>query len=213
MINYQLELDKLIQKLEIQDKVPKLFIHSCCAPCSTYVIEYLSQYFELTVFYYNPNIWPRDEYQLRAKEQRRLIKEMTTKYPVQLLVGDYEPDLFFEGAKGLEQEPECGSRCSMCYELRLQKTGEMAVKYQSDFFATTLTISPMKKSKTLNDIGERIAEEVGVTYLSTDFKKKGGFQRSTVLSEEYNLYRQNFCGCIYSKIAMEKVMKQREEHS
>lgn len=202
-MNYQLELDKEIKKNEEAGKVPTLLLHSCCAPCSTYVIEYLSQFFMLTIYYYNPNISPRDEYDLRAKEQRRLISEMETKYPVELIVGDYEPELFLKGAKGLEQEPESGARCLMCYELRLRKSGEVAKKLGSDFFATTLTISPMKKSQVLNDIGYKIEQELGVPYLGTDFKKKGGFKRSTELSDEHNLYRQNFCGCIFSKIAME----------
>lgn len=207
-MNYQLALDKQIELLEknreLTNQVPTLFLHSCCAPCSTYVIEYLSKYFALTIFYYNPNISPKDEYELRAKEQRRLISEMETKYPVTLLVGDYEPELFLKGAKGLEKEPECGKRCLMCYELRLRKTAEVAKKLKSDFFATTLTISPMKKSQVLNDIGYQLEKELEVPYLGTDFKKKGGFKRSTELSDIHNLYRQNFCGCIFSKMEMER---------
>lgn len=210
-MNYQLELDKQLTQLEAAGEVPKLMLHSCCAPCSSYVIEYMSNHFDLTVFYYNPNISPREEYDLRAKEQRRLIREMDTKYPVKLVVGDYEAKQFFKEVKGLEQEPECGARCHICYEMRLRKTGELAKESGSDFFATTLTISPMKKSQVLNDIGYKLSEELGVPYLGTDFKKKGGNKRSTELSKEHNLYRQNFCGCIFSKIAMEAWEKERQE--
>lgn len=214
-MNYQLELDKMLAKLEESGTVPKLMLHSCCAPCSSYVIEYMSSYFDLTVFYYNPNISPRDEYDLRAKEQRRLIRAMDTKYPVKLVVGDYDAKKFFTEVKGLEQEPECGARCLVCYEMRLQKTGEMAKESGSDYFATTLTISPMKKSQVLNDIGYKIAKELDIEYMGTDFKKKGGNKRSTELSKEHDLYRQNFCGCIFSKIAMEaweaeKALKEKE---
>lgn len=203
MTNYQLELEKIIKINQENNRIPTLLLHSCCAPCSSYVIEYLSNYFYLTVFYYNPNISPRGEYNLRVQEQQRFIEEIETKYPVKFLIGAYHADLFFSSVKGLEKEPECGARCNICYELRLKKTGELAQELGSDYFATTLTISPMKKSKVLNDIGTLIEEEVGGTYLATDFKKKGGYLRSTELSQEHNLYRQNFCGCIYSKLAME----------
>lgn len=208
-MNYQLELDKMLAEFDSMGIVPKLMLHSCCAPCSSYVIEYMAKHFDLTVFYYNPNISPRDEYNLRAREQRRLIREMDTKYPVKLVVGDYDAKNFFTAVKGLEKEPECGARCHICYEMRLQKTGELAKQLGSDYFATTLTISPMKKSQVLNDIGYKISKELEIEYLGTDFKKKSGNKRSTELSKEHNLYRQNFCGCIFSKIAMEAWEKEK----
>ena len=203
-MNYQIELEKILQGIQISvDKgqiPPKLLLHSCCAPCSSYVIEYLSQHMPITVFYYNPNISPSDEYEKRANEQRRLIETMETKYKVDFLLGDYESERFFELAKGLEKEPECGERCRRCYILRMNETAKLAKKLEYDFFATTLTISPMKSAQKLNEIGIKIQEELSVAYLQSDFKKKNGYKRSTELSHEYGLYRQDFCGCIFSKI-------------
>ncbi len=209
-MNYQKKMEAVINDLEIEQKTPRLLLHSCCAPCSTYVIEYLSQYFEITVFYYNPNISPIKEYELRAAEQRRLITEMKTKYPVTLVIGDYDSNKFFALAKGLELEPECGKRCEKCYELRIKASGEIAKTLGCDYFTTTLTISPMKAAGKLNEIGVRIAKEIqGVMYLESDFKKKGGYKRSTEISREHQLYRQNFCGCIYSKLNMERAQKEK----
>ena len=197
-INYQKELDKLIAKFTEEGRVPSLLLHSCCAPCSSYCIEYLSQYFHVTVFYYNPNIYPDDEYYHRVKEQQRFINEFPTKYPVDFIEGDYDKSSFYDIAKGLEKEPEKGKRCHKCYDLRLRRTATVAREKMFDFFSTTLTISPMKDSQVLNEIGEAIGKELGVNWLYSDFKKKEGYKRSTEISKEYDMYRQDYCGCVYS---------------
>lgn len=197
-INYQKELDKLIAELEKEGRVPSLLLHSCCGPCSSYCIEYLSQYFNITVFYYNPNIYPDEEYYHRVKEQQRFIEAFPAKHKVSFIEGDFDKESFYAIAKGLEQEPEKGARCHKCYELRLRRTAEVARKKGFDFFTTTLTISPMKDSQVLNEIGIRIGEEEGIKWLPSDFKKKEGFKRSTELSAEYDMYRQDYCGCVFS---------------
>ena len=197
-INYQKELDKLIAKFTEEGRVPSLLLHSCCAPCSSYCIEYLSQYFHVTVFYYNPNIYPDDEYYHRVKEQQRFINEFPTKYPVDFIEGDYDKSSFYDIAKGLEKEPEKGKRCHKCYDLRLRRTATVAKEKMFYFFSTTLTISPMKDSQVLNEIGEAIGKELGVNWLYSDFKKKEGYKRSTEISKEYDMYRQDYCGCVYS---------------
>lgn len=199
-INYQKKLDLFIDRLVADGTTPKLMLHSCCAPCSSYCIEYLSQYFEITVFYYNPNIYPDEEYWLRVKEQQRFIENFPTKNKVSFIEGDYDKQCFYDMAKGLENVPERGERCHKCYELRLRKTAEIAKKEQCDYFATTLTISPQKDSSVLNAIGERIANDLGnsVKYLATDFKKKSGYLRSCEISKEYDMYRQDYCGCVFS---------------
>ncbi|MGN0481114.1 MAG: epoxyqueuosine reductase QueH [Lachnospiraceae bacterium] len=194
-INYQLELDKIINGLK---DVPRLLLHSCCAPCSSYCIEYLSQYFDVTVFYYNPNISKSEEYQKRVAEQIRLIKTMPTKNKVSYIIEDYEPREFFDAVKGLEHCREGGERCFACYELRLDRTARAAVQGGFDYFSTTLTISPLKNSSRLNEIGLGLQNRYGVKYLVSDFKKRNGYKRSIELSREYNLYRQDYCGCIYS---------------
>lgn len=198
--NYQRELDKLLAQLTT---VPRLLLHSCCAPCSSYVLEYLRRYFEITVFYYNPNISMEAEYRKRVEEQKRLINAYNqlsdSGYPIAVIEGDYEPEVFYAAAKGLEQCPEGGERCFACYELRLGKTAALAKKQAYDYFATTLTISPLKNATKLNEIGERLAETYQISWLPSDFKKKNGYKRSIELSAEYGLYRQNYCGCVYSK--------------
>ena len=198
MTNYQLETDKIIKQLT-PDNVPSLLLHACCAPCSSYVIEYLSKYFKITVFYYNPNISPDNEYRYRANEQKRLIESMPLENPVEFLEGEYIPDDFFDISKGLENEPEGGARCAKCFNLRLSKTAETAKQGNYDYFTTTLTISPLKNAKLINNIGIELSKKYDVPYLQSDFKKKNGYKRSIVLSKEYNLYRQNYCGCIFSK--------------
>lgn len=197
-INYQKELDKLIASLQKEEKVPTLLLHSCCAPCSSYVLEYLSNYFHITVLYYNPNIYPESEYSKRIVEQQTLIREMDTKYPVQFIAGDYDKEKFYEMAKGLEEVKEGGVRCFKCYELRLREAAEIAKKGGYDYFTTTLSISPLKNSAKLNEIGLKLAEEYGVAYLTSDFKKKNGYKRSVELSAQYGLYRQDYCGCEFS---------------
>ena len=197
--NYQKELDKIIERLTQKGEVPTLLLHSCCAPCSSYCLEYLRQYFKITVFYYNPNISESAEYKKRVEEQIRFIKEFPAPNKVEFIEGDYEPELYYSTVKGLEREPEGGERCFKCYELRLRKTAMLARELGFDYFTTTLTISPLKNSVKLNEIGLKAAEETGTNYLLSDFKKKEGYKRSIELSKEYNLYRQNYCGCVYSK--------------
>ena len=197
--NYQKELDSLIEKNAKEAKVPTLFLHACCAPCSSYALEYLSNYFKITVVFYNPNITEKQEYDYRLSEEKRLISQMQFKYPVALIEGEYCPENFFELAKGLEDAPERGGRCFKCYEERLRYTANLAKEHNADFFATTLTLSPLKNATAINNIGEKIAKELSVSYLCTDFKKKGGYLRSIELSKEYDLYRQNYCGCVYSR--------------
>ncbi|MEJ8743625.1 epoxyqueuosine reductase QueH [Mediterraneibacter sp. HCN-7094] len=203
-MNYQKELDKLILELKKEEKVPRLLLHSCCAPCSSYVLEYLSQYFEVTVFYYNPNIYPESEYTKRVLEQQKLISEMRFKHPVTFIAGNYDSEKFYNMARGLENVKEGGERCFKCYELRLREAAKIAKNGEYDFFTTTLSISPLKNAQKLNEIGMLLAEEYGIEYLLSDFKKKNGYKRSVELSEQYGLYRQDYCGCVFS-------MKERKE--
>jgi len=198
-INFQKELDKLIIKLQEQNKVPTLLLHSCCAPCSSYVIEYLSQYFHLTVFYYNPNISELEEYKKRVQEQKRLISEFPTKYKVDFLEGTYDNENYNKSVSGLEDCKEGGKRCFVCFDMRLRETAKVAKQGGFDYFTTTLSISPLKNSAKLNEIGHNLGIEYGIEYLLSDFKKKDGYKRSTELSKQYDLYRQNYCGCIFSK--------------
>ncbi len=197
-MNYQKELEKLIHTLQKEQHIPKLLLHSCCAPCSSYVLEYLSDYFEITVFYYNPNIFPENEYTKRILEQQTLIHEMKTKYPISFIAGNYDRELFYEAVKGLEHLKEGGERCFKCYELRLRETARIAKECDYDYFTTTLSISPLKNADKLNQIGNAIASEYGLRYLQSDFKKKNGYKRSIELSKEYGLYRQDYCGCEFS---------------
>ena len=204
--NYQKELDKFISKIQ-GNYIPRLLLHSCCAPCSSYCMEYLSEYFDITVFYYNPNIEPQDEYLLRVREQQRLIKEMPLKRPVEFFEGRYDPENFHELVRGYELEPERGKRCDICFRLRLGEAARVAKENGFEYFTTTLSISPLKSAEKLNTIGEELAEKYGIKYLNSDFKKKGGYQRSVELSGQYDLYRQDYCGCVYSKEARHKELK------
>ena len=196
--NYQRELEQLIDNIE-PGRVPALLLHACCAPCSIYCLEYLSQHFSITVLFYNPNISPAEEYQKRVDEIRRLISELPAKNKISLIEGRYLPEEFYSSVKGLELEPEGGKRCPVCFELRLREAALTAKKLGFDYFTTTLSISPLKDAEKLNDIGKMLSDEYGVAYLYSDFKKKNGYKRSIELSREYNLYRQNFCGCVFSK--------------
>ncbi|HJA99836.1 MAG TPA: epoxyqueuosine reductase QueH [Candidatus Mediterraneibacter merdavium] len=198
-INYQKELDKILIKLGQEQRVPTLLIHSCCAPCSSYVLEYLSEYFEITVFYYNPNIYPESEYTKRIVEQQKLIQDMDFKHPVSFMAGEYEKEKFYAMSEGMEHLKEGGARCMKCYELRLSEAAKQAAAGGFDYFTTTLSISPMKNAQKLNEIGVRVGKEHGVEYLVSDFKKKNGYKRSVELSKEYGLYRQDYCGCIFSR--------------
>lgn len=197
--NYQKELEAELANIEKEGRVPGLFLHSCCAPCSSYVLEYLSNYFEITVLYYNPNIFPESEYTKRIWEQQKLIDEMNVKYPISFMAGPYDKEKFYEMAKGLEEVKEGGVRCFGCYELRLRETARIAAQAGFDYFTTTLSISPLKNAEKLNEIGVKLAEEYGVSYLLSDFKKKNGYKRSIELSKQYGLYRQDYCGCEFSK--------------
>lgn len=198
-MNYQKELDKLITKLTAEGKCPRLLLHSCCAPCSSYVLEYLSGYFEITVFYYNPNIYPESEYTKRILEQQTLIGEMNFHNPVSFAAGTYDREEFLRTVKGLEHLKEGGERCMKCYELRLREAAKLAAQGGFDYFTTTLSISPHKNADKLNEIGNRLAAEYGVSYLPSDFKKKNGYKRSIELSKKYGLYRQDYCGCEFSR--------------
>lgn len=236
--NYQRELDQIIEKIGAEEKgAPTLFLHSCCAPCSSYVLEYLRKYFRITVFYYNPNITEDAEYRKRVAEQKRLIaayNEKLTKtvkidwdedmgnglrsahaadgradcesepHKIEIVEGDYEPKRFFEMAEGMERCPEGGERCFACYELRLRETAVWAKEGKFDYFTTTLSISPLKNAAKLNEIGERLAMEYGTVWLPSDFKKREGYKRSVELSGEYGLYRQDYCGCVYSRAERER---------
>ncbi|MBO6149542.1 MAG: epoxyqueuosine reductase QueH [Clostridium sp.] len=201
--NYQKEMDTLIEGLKSEGRVPSLFLHACCAPCSSYVLEYLSEYFEITLFYYNPNISPAEEYRARVEEVKRLLAAMPLRHPVRLLEGRYDPENFYEAVKGHEQDPERGERCTICYRLRLEEAARLAAEGGYDYFTTTLSISPLKDCGRLNRIGDEMGEKYGVRHLHADFKKKNGYRRSVELSGEYGLYRQNYCGCIFSKKARE----------
>ena len=199
-MNYQLELEKIIKE---NNGIKTLLLHSCCAPCSSYVLEYLSDYFEITVLYYNPNIYPLEEYNKRKNEQIRFINEFKSKNKISFLDCDYDNDIYDKLVKGLENEPERGIRCHKCYRLRMEKTCILAKQNNFDFFGTTLTVSPYKNSSVLNEIGKSLQEEYNIKYLFSDFKKKEGYKRSIELSRIYNLYRQNYCGCIHSKDMLE----------
>lgn len=196
--NFQRMLEKELSEIARGDKVPTLLLHSCCAPCSSYVLEYLSDYFSITVFYYNPNIYPREEYAMRVREQQEFIRRFPARYPISFVEGEYDTERFYKMAKGMEQEKEGGARCLLCYELRLREAGALAKRGHFDYFTTTLSISPLKDADVLNEIGARLAEEYDVPYLYSDFKKKNGYLRSTQISKEYGMYRQDYCGCIYS---------------
>ena len=195
--NYQKELDAKIAGLH--GEVPTLLLHSCCAPCSSYVLEYLSQYFSITLFYYNPNIYPPTEYEHRVEEQQRLIHSLPAVHPISFCPGPYDSDRFYELTRGMENVPEGGERCFACYKLRMEAAAKYAAGHHFDFFTTTLSISPLKNAQKLNEIGEALAEEYGVPHLPSDFKKQEGYKRSIQLSADYNLYRQDFCGCVFSK--------------
>ncbi len=209
--NYAKELEQLIQKLQQEGKVPRLLLHACCAPCSSAVLEYLSQYFAITLLYYNPNIAPLEEYQKREAELRRLVSQMKFTHPVELLPCQYDGQAFVQAARGLEGEPEGGKRCEACFRLRLRYAAQEAARLRFDYYTTTLSISPMKNAPLLNQLGEEIGREFGVAHLPSDFKKKDGYKRSVQLSKEYDLYRQDYCGCAFSKAQRQREKEEREE--
>lgn len=209
--NYQRELDGIINNLRTTGERPLLFLHCCCAPCSSYVLEYLSEYFQMVLYFYNPNITDAAEYEKRKAELMRLVREGGYSGGIDIVDEDFDSSLFFRMTRGLEEEPECGRRCFICYEMRLRKTAEMAVGKGADYFCTTLSISPHKQADKLMEMGEQLGDEYGIAYLPSDFKKNNGYKRSIELSREYGLYRQNYCGCVYSRQeAKQKKLVQRE---
>ena len=198
-INYSTQTEKIIDNNKREQIMPSLLLHACCAPCSSACLEYLYKHFKITVFYYNPNISPKEEFDKRLNEEKRLVAEMLPNSEIEVIQGEYNYNDFLETAKGLEDVPEGGERCFKCYRLRLEKTARLAGETNFDYFCTTLSISPLKNSQKINEIGLEIAEKYGVKWLPSDFKKKEGYKRSIELSKQYSLYRQNFCGCVFSE--------------
>ena len=203
--NYQKIMEEIIHLEKNKIKKPTLLLHACCGPCSTSVLESLAEFFEITIYYYNPNISPLEEYNKRVEEIKNFLKKAKLEEAIHFIEGKYDNESFIEISKGLENEKEGGARCIKCYYLRLEETAEYAKKHNFDYFTTTLSVSPYKNAQKLNEIGEKLESKYEVTYLVSDFKKKDGYKRSIELSKQYNLYRQNYCGCIYSK-------KEREEY-
>ncbi|MDD6244467.1 MAG: epoxyqueuosine reductase QueH [bacterium] len=201
-MNYNLECEKILNSIDLNHK-PTLLLHSCCAPCSSAVLERISKYFSITILFYNPNITDYEEYLKRKEELKRLIKDVN--YQIEIMDCDYDKEKFIEMALGLEDKKEGDIRCYKCYKLRLEKTAIVAKENNFDYFTTTLSISPYKNSKWLNEIGEELANKYNINYLYADFKKKNGYKRSIELSNIYHLYRQDYCGCIYSKVERDKI--------
>ena len=209
--NFQKELEAIIEQNRKNGIVPSLLLHSCCAPCSSYCLEYLSRYFKITVLYYNPNLFPAGEYERRVSEQKKLVSALPAKYPVTLVEMKGEPEEFYSAVKGLEHIREGGERCFACFKLRLERAARYAKENSFDFFTTTLTISPLKNAQKLNEIGEAAGVKFGVRHLPSDFKKKDGYKRSVELSKVYGLYRQDYCGCVFSKREREETEKAKGE--
>jgi predicted adenine nucleotide alpha hydrolase (AANH) superfamily ATPase len=196
-MNYDKKMEEIISSFNGETK--KLLLHSCCAPCSSHVIETLTPYFDITIIYYNPNIEPYEEYEKRKQEEIRFIKEFPHQNKIDIIDCDYDNNIYEEKIKGYEECPEKGARCTICFNLRLEKTATIAKEHNFDYFCTTLTVSPYKNANLINEIGEKLAEKYNVKWLHSDFKKNNGYKHSIELSKEYNLYRQDYCGCIYSK--------------
>lgn len=202
---------QFLKTLEGLEGTPTLLLHACCAPCSSAVLDKLSDYFKITVFFYNPNITDREEYEKRSFELQKLIQKIPCKNPIQFLEGGFDPQTFYDGIKGFEKEKEGGARCERCFRIRLEKAAEMTMQGKFDFFTTTLTISPLKNAPLLNDIGMEMGEKYQVTFLPSDFKKEGGYQRSIELSKEFNLYRQDYCGCEFSRKERDERVKRKKD--
>ena len=207
--NYQKELDQILAKLDPSVRKPRLLLHSCCAPCSSYVLEYLHEYFRITVYYYNPNITEAAEYEKRIQEVKRLIKEMQLT-DVDVIEGETDAQSFFSMAAKWPGEKEGGLRCYDCYKMRLRKTAELAAEGGYDYFTTTLSISPHKNARWLNELAEEAGEVFGVKSLPADFKKRNGYKRSIELSAQYHLYRQDYCGCVFSKKEKADFLKEKQ---
>ena len=208
-INYQLEMEREIARIQAAGRRPRLLLHSCCGPCSSAVLERLTPAFDITVFYYNPNIAPEAEFLRRAAEQKRLIEQMPHVGSIDAVIGEYDSDAFYALARGLEDAPEGGERCTRCYRLRLSRTAALAAARGYDYFTTTLSISPLKDAQRLNAIGGELAAETGVSYLFSDFKKKNGYLRSCELSRLYGMYRQDYCGCVYSRAERDRRAREK----
>lgn len=209
-INYQVKLEEIIKEESKKGEIPKLLLHSCCAPCSTYVLEYLTQHFDISVLYYNPNIHPSEEYFKREAEQERYINIVNKVNKIELIKAPYRPQQYFNAVKGYELDKEGGDRCTLCYKLRLDIAAQYAKNHGYDYFTTTLSISPHKNAQIINKIGEKLEEQYDVKYLYADFKKKNGFKRSIELCNQYDVYRQNYCGCVFSLKESQEREKQKE---
>ena len=197
-INYQKLTDEEIKKAALRSTAPRLLLHSCCGPCSSYVLEYLTKFFKVSLFFYNPNIFPESEYEKRLETQKKLIDAAYCKNEVELIAAEYDHSLFLGAARGLFEEKEGGARCTECFRLRMEETAKVAKEQGFDYFTTTLSVSPHKNAEVLNSVGRELSEKYGVPYLFSDFKKREGYKRSIVLSAEYELYRQEYCGCEFS---------------
>ncbi len=208
--NYQAELDSIIKNARKEGRVPRLLLHSCCGPCSSYVLEYLAPYFAITIFFDNPNIQPKTEYDHRLTEQKRVMAHIDASHGLDLIEGDYAPERYFQAVEGLTHLGEGSARCFACYRFRMEAAAELAKAGGYDYFATTLSISPYKNASVINDIGEEIAHAVGVRHLPNDFKKRGGYQRSIALCKEWDIYRQHYCGCIFSERELAERLKKDE---
>lgn len=196
--NYYIEFEKVIRGIDLENP-PSLLLHSCCGPCSTSVLELVSDYFKVTLLYYNPNIYPSDEYYKRLEEQKKVLEKVNGRFKIEFLEGRYDPSEYFDAVKGVEHLPEGSQRCFNCYEIRLREAAQFAKKLHMDYFATTLSVSPYKNAQIINELGEKIAQEYEVNHLPNDFKKKDGYKKSVELSKSWNIYRQDYCGCPFSK--------------
>jgi len=209
-INYDLAMENQLQEIKKSENKPRLLLHSCCAPCSSAILEFLQEYFEIIVYFFNPNITFEEEYLKRLEEQKEYHKKRG--YKINVVEGEYNPEIdFFQKVKGLENEREGGKRCHQCYNLRLEETAKKAQELGYDYFTTVLSISPMKNAQWINEIGEELGKKYGIKFLNGDFKKKSRYLRSIEISKEYELYRQDYCGCIFSKVEREKIEKEKKE--
>ena len=202
--NYQIEMERELAQIAQSGRRPRLLLHSCCAPCSSYVLETLNPVFDIDIFYYNPNIAPREEFDHRADELRRLAERLPHEGTFQVIVGNWDSEAFMDMCRGHEDDPEGGPRCERCFRMRLGETAKLAARRGCDYFTTALTISPLKDAQLLNAIGKELSAKVGVPWLPSDFKKRNGYKRSCELSAEYDLYRQDYCGCVFSRIERDR---------
>ncbi len=212
-INYQLQMERELARISESGRRPRLLLHSCCAPCSSYVLETLSRAFDIDLYYYNPNIAPREEYDLRVAELRRLAAAMPHENALRVIVGEYDNDAFMAMCRGHEGDPEGGARCALCFHMRLESAAKQAVRLGSEYFTTTLTISPLKDAQLLNEIGAGLGRREGVSWLFSDFKKRNGYKRSCELSSQYGLYRQDYCGCVFSRIERDRRIRRESNRN